>query len=162
MEVLTKINFTNPTDYSAHVPFVKLRLAHNDTDVAQLVARNVSISAGANSTVEVEALWNPMEMGGEKGVIAGRDLLSRYVSGSSCQSTFGRSFIGLTNCSTGANTTVAIRSDAETIPALPSLGKKLSQFDLKLQIPRLRLPGDDGDSPEGDHPHFIKEATVLL
>lgn len=84
VKVLTKINFTNPTDYSAHIPFVKLRLAHNDTDVAHVVGRNMSISSGVNSTVEIEGLWDPTNGSGEEGVIAGRDLLSRYVSGSPC------------------------------------------------------------------------------
>lgn len=66
-----------------------------------------------------------------------------------------------TNSSAGANTSVTLRSDAGTIPALPKLGESLSHLSLNFQVPRLQLPGDDNDSPGENHPHFIKEATVL-
>lgn len=58
-----------------------MKLLHNSTDVAHLIARNLSVSPGRNSDVIVDGLWNPLDISGEKGVVAGRDLLSQYVSG---------------------------------------------------------------------------------
>lgn len=78
-----RINFTNPTNYSAYIPYVDVKLLYNGTDVAHLTARELSVSPGLNSNIVIDASWNPQDMSGEKGVLAGRDLLSRYVSGGS-------------------------------------------------------------------------------
>jgi hypothetical protein len=76
-----KINFTNPTNYSAYIPSIDVKLLYNGTDVAHLTARELSVSPGINSGVVIDALWNPLDISGQKGLVAGRDLLSRYVSG---------------------------------------------------------------------------------
>jgi hypothetical protein len=81
VKILAQINVTNPTDYSAHIPYVKLRLSHNGTDLAHVQATNLSISPGLNSGLQVECLWDPLTTGGEEGVASGRELLSSYVSG---------------------------------------------------------------------------------
>ncbi|KAL1960225.1 hypothetical protein VTO42DRAFT_8768 [Malbranchea cinnamomea] len=142
VNVVARMNFTNPTAYSAYIPFVDMRLAHNGTDVAHLIARDLSIQPGENSRVEVECLWSPLKESGVDGVIAGRALLSRYVS--------------------GLNTTVSLRPFEGTIPSLPTLGRNLSGLELEFAIPRLGRPGDDGSAPDGDHPRFIRDATVHL
>ncbi|PGH27491.1 hypothetical protein AJ80_00732 [Polytolypa hystricis UAMH7299] len=141
IEVQAKITFTNPTNYSAYVPFVDLILNHNGTDVAHVTGRNILVFPGTNSGVEINGLWNPKEMSGEAGVAAGRDLLSRYVS--------------------GFNTTVTLKSFKGTLPALPSLGRALSRFRFSIPVPRLRIP-EDGKFPDDDRPHFIKDATMHL
>jgi hypothetical protein len=62
-----------------------VRLAYNGTAVAHLTARELSVSPGINSGVDIDALWNPLDISSGKGVAAGRDLLSRYVSGTFCR-----------------------------------------------------------------------------
>ena len=79
--IRTNVSFTNPTNYSAHIPYVNVKLVHNSTEVAQLIARDLSVSPGRNSAIIVDGLWNPFDISGEKGVVAGRQLLSQYVSG---------------------------------------------------------------------------------
>lgn len=79
--VQTKINFTNPTKYSATIPLADFMILHNGTAVAQVLARNLSVAPGLNSGIRVDLLWNPKDLRGERGETAGRDMLSRYVSG---------------------------------------------------------------------------------
>lgn len=77
----SKLKFTNPTEYSADIPFINLRVAHNGTNVGHVTARNLSISPGLNSGIEIFALWDPLQFGGKDGIAAGQDLISRFVSG---------------------------------------------------------------------------------
>lgn len=81
VNVLAKMNFTNPTNYSAYIPYIEMKLSHNGTDVAHILAREMSITPGENSGVEVEGLWDPSKASGDKGITAGRALLSRFISG---------------------------------------------------------------------------------
>ncbi|KLJ13526.1 hypothetical protein EMPG_11520 [Blastomyces silverae] len=138
-----KLNLTNPTEYSANVPYINLRVAHNGTNVGHVTARNLSISPGLNSGVEISALWDPLQFGGKDGIAAGQDLISRYVS--------------------GFNTSIALRPHQHTIPTLPKLGLALSALELEIPIPKLRAPGDDDRNPGDDgQTHFIKDATLHL
>jgi hypothetical protein len=75
------LNFTNPTAYSATVPFVSLNMLNNGTVLGHATAENVSVVPGNNSNVEVKALWEPLAASGEKGVKVGRELISQYLSG---------------------------------------------------------------------------------
>lgn len=75
------VNFTNPTKYAATIPFADLLLSYNETGIAHLIMQDISIVPGPNSGVPVELLWNPLDLNGADGVVAGRDMLSRYVSG---------------------------------------------------------------------------------
>lgn len=79
--VNTMVNFTNPTQYSASVPFVDLLLVYNSSKVAHLTARDVTIVPGTNTGVNVDLQWSPLDLGGPSAVLAGQDLLSRFVSG---------------------------------------------------------------------------------
>jgi hypothetical protein len=61
---------------------------------------------------------------------------------------------------------VTIQSHENSIPALPNLGRALSKLEIDVQVPRLRIPGDEngqpGDGDDGDDSrHFVKDATVL-
>ncbi|KAF3491886.1 uncharacterized protein GIQ15_01403 [Arthroderma uncinatum] len=135
------VNFTNPTNYTAHIPYINIKLVHNSSDVAHIIGHNVHVGPGQNSGVQIDALWNPLESGGEEGVAAGRDLVSKCVS--------------------GRNTTVVLKSYADTIPSLPLLGAALSKFEIEIPIPKLRLPGSD-DGRDGRGGSLIKDATVIL
>lgn len=75
------LNFTNPTPYTANVPFVDLKLIYNGSNVANITGRDLLISPGFNPLVRMEGFWNPSAASGEDGVISGRKLISRYISG---------------------------------------------------------------------------------
>lgn len=75
------VNFTNPTNYTAHMPYFDIKVAHDSSYVAHIIGHNLHIHPGQNTNVEIDALWNPLESGGEKGATAGRDLVSKCVSG---------------------------------------------------------------------------------
>lgn len=79
-----KINITNPSPYSASLPFVDLILVYNDTKVAHVTARDLAIVPGVNSGIHADLQWNPLELGGSAGVTAGQEMLSQYVSGEFC------------------------------------------------------------------------------
>jgi hypothetical protein len=79
--VETVLKFTNPTQYSASVPLLDLLLVYNDTKVAHLTTRHVTIVPGTNTGVNVDLQWSPLDLGGPSAVLAGQDLISRFVSG---------------------------------------------------------------------------------
>ncbi|KAI1978726.1 hypothetical protein LOZ51_005574 [Ophidiomyces ophidiicola] len=139
------LNYTNPTNYSANIPYIDMRLAYNGSNVANIVGRNLSVSPGKNPLVTIEGLWNPSNSKGPHGIIAGRDLISRYVS--------------------GLNTSVTLSAYSGSIPALPALGRALSILQIEVPVPKLHLPDDDdndGSPDDHDRPQFIKDATVYL
>ncbi|KAI3126357.1 hypothetical protein DTO027I6_7032 [Penicillium roqueforti] len=142
MLVSAQANFTNPTNYSATVPFVDLLVLYNDTVVAHLTAHNISVGPGNNSYVPVDFFWCPLDEAGADGVEAGRALLSSYVS--------------------GLNTTITIKSYRNTIPSLPNLGEALSVLKITVPIPRISIPGSPGSDDDDNKPHFIQDATFYL
>ena len=73
-----KVDITNPTDYSATVPYVNIKLLSNGTEIGSAWARNVSLRPGKNYNILVESLWDPV---GPQGVAQGSELLSQYTSG---------------------------------------------------------------------------------
>lgn len=81
-----KINITNPTEYSAIVPYVNIKMLSNGTEIGHATARNVSVVPGPNHNMLVEALWDPLSPSGEKGIAQGKELLSQYISGQQHQS----------------------------------------------------------------------------
>lgn len=76
-----KINITNPTEYSATVPYVNIKMFSNGTELGHGTARNVSVVPGPNHNLLVEALWDPLTPNGQKGIAQGKELLSQYISG---------------------------------------------------------------------------------
>ena len=149
------VNITNPTPYSAHIPFISIYIENNGTTLGEARAENIHVKPGNNTNLAVSATWNP-SMGGERGIQRGRDLLSEYLS--------------------GYNTTVTVRTHRGTFPALPALGNALARLNLTLPAPRLRLPGDGNDNDDDDNDgdgdddddnnnnnngqaHFIRDAT---
>ena len=159
-----KINFTNPTQYSATVPYVDLRIINNGTALGHATAKNVSVRPGDNENIIVQAVWDPLTPGGKKGHDSAREFLSQYLSGMSHihEPNLRRA---LTE-SVGKNTTLVLKTHNGTIPSQPSLGAALSSLEIELPTPKLGTPkmpdDDDGDgNDEDDGPHFIKDATVL-
>ncbi|EAU34560.1 conserved hypothetical protein [Aspergillus terreus NIH2624] len=139
LTIETTLNVTNPTEYSATVPFVDLRMLYNATRVAHVTARNLSIVPGVNSGLSVDLQWSPFDLDGQDGANAGRELVSQYIS--------------------GANTSVTIQTYEGTFPALPKIGQALSRLGLEIQIPRVPVPGNPNN---GKDQGFIQDATLHL
>ena len=72
---------TNPTEYSATVPFIDINISVNDTILGHATARDVSVVPGPNQDLAVIAVWDPSHHSGKKGAHVGRELLSQYISG---------------------------------------------------------------------------------
>ena len=75
------MNFTNPTKYSASVPYFHVNILNNKTLLGYAVAKDVVITPGRNEDILIKALWDPSGLGGHNGTAVGRELLSQYISG---------------------------------------------------------------------------------
>ncbi|KAK0943470.1 hypothetical protein LTR48_007309 [Friedmanniomyces endolithicus] len=161
------VNLTNPTNYSATIPYIELQMLNNDSVIAHATARDLEIVPGPNENLYVEALWDPVTLGGKEGGRVGREFLSQYIS--------------------GWNTTITLRMHEGSIPSNPSLGRALGRFEVEIPTPSLGNTGhgvpddpddDDPDDPDDDDPldpghgdkhrknkagpHFISDATFHL
>ncbi|KIW05432.1 uncharacterized protein PV09_03942 [Verruconis gallopava] len=148
-----EVNFTNPTNYSASIPFARISIEKNGTTIGNAKVENATIVPGQNERQVVTASWQP-NLSGNKGITVGRDLISQYIS--------------------GYNTTLTFRTTRDSIPHQPLLGQALSKLSITIQAPPLtisnpNIPDDDDPqnpdnphSPENDGPHFIKSATMHL
>lgn len=75
------MNFINPTEYSATVPYMDIHLLVNDTILGHATARNIRVVPGKNTGIPIQGIWQPSVLGGNHGVAIGRELLSQYISG---------------------------------------------------------------------------------
>lgn len=75
------VNFTNPTNYSATVPYFNINILVNGTVLAQAIAEDVNVRPGNNTNILVKAVWDPTTKGGKEGKGIGKEFLSQYVSG---------------------------------------------------------------------------------
>lgn len=75
------VNITNPTEYSAKVPYFDIDIAYNGTDLGHATVKDVHVKEGRNFNIPITAVWNPTAMSGTHGRKIGRELLSQYVSG---------------------------------------------------------------------------------
>ncbi len=139
------INVTNPTPYTAHLPYANIHILHNNTVIGDATVEDLDIVKGPNANILVTATWNP-PMGGAQGRRIARELISQYLS--------------------GYNTTLTVKAHRKSIPDQPVLCDALSRFNATFAAPRLHLPGDDdGDSNgdgEGGGAHFVRDATFHL
>ncbi|MCJ1283836.1 hypothetical protein MMC26_003167 [Xylographa opegraphella] len=143
-----KVNMTNPTNYSATVPYVNINMLSNGTILGFAVTRNVKVVPGQNDNILVIATWEPARLGGQKGLDVGRELLSQYIS--------------------GYNTTLTLRTHNGTIPMHPNLGEALSSIEIEIPTPKLDPPKNpnhpdwDEDDRDDKAPRFIDDATMHL
>lgn len=144
------VNITNPTPYTASIPYVTAHITCNGSVIGDLVAEDLEINTGNNTNLLVRARWDPSKGGAGAELIA-RDLISQYIS--------------------GFNTTIGVLAHRDSIPGQPMIGEALSHFDITIPTPHLALPGDDDDSSDPDDPssdpkrkgsHFIRDATFHL
>lgn len=131
------VNITNPTPYTAYIPFISIHIENNGSTLGEAHAVKLDIKQGENTNLLVFAKWQPT-MGGKKAVERGRDVLSEYLS--------------------GYNTTITVRTYNGTIPSQPKLGEALSRLNITLPAPQLRLPGKDED----EQTRFLRDATFHL
>jgi len=147
------MNITNPTKYSAVVPYIDILLLVNGTTLGHATAYNVSVVPGLNTNVDIVAIWEPAAAEGEHSRAVGRELLSQYIS--------------------GYNTSLTLQPHHLSIPALPLISRTLSTFTFELPTPRLGPPAppppprdpdfpDDGEDEDDDSPKFITDATMHL
>lgn len=142
------VNVTNPTPYTASIPFVTAHITCNGSVIGELMADDLEITTGNNTNLLVRAKWDP-SMGGAGAETIARDLISQYIS--------------------GFNTSLGVRAHRESIPRQPLISEALSHFNITIPTPHLALPGDD-DSDSGDPSsdpkrkgsHFIRDATFHL
>ncbi|KAL8905898.1 MAG: hypothetical protein Q9171_006497 [Xanthocarpia ochracea] len=150
LTIRAKVNVTNPTEYSATVPFIDINISVNDTVLGHATARDVSVVPGPNQNLAVTAVWNPSHQSGKKGAHIGRELLSQYIS--------------------GYNTTLTLRTHTKSIPSQPRLGTALSIFNITIPTPKLipppnpnrPVPPDPPNEPASSAPHFIDDAVFHL
>lgn len=168
-----KVNITNPTEYSATVPFVNVNMLVNDTVLGQATAENISVLPGPNYNIPVLTVWNPFKNGGRTGFHVGEELLSQYVSGLLFHIIrFCLEWLPLTKTFLGYNTSLTFKTHAGTIPSQPRLGRALSKFSVSIPTPNLPTPknpnhpddGNDGDDedPDSRGPRFIDDATMHI
>ncbi|KAK3627272.1 hypothetical protein LTR56_013744 [Elasticomyces elasticus] len=151
-----RVNISNPTNYSASVPFMDIHILANETVIGHATAKGIEIVPGRNDNLYVEAVWDPSTLGGEQGKRVGREFLSQYIS--------------------GYNTSLTLKAHEGSIPGNPGLGRALGRFGVEMPTPSLggapkkKLPGepDDGDGDGDDDgkkkkgPHFLDDATFHL
>ncbi|KAI0861453.1 hypothetical protein F4860DRAFT_476132 [Xylaria cubensis] len=128
------VNVTNPTPYTAHVPFVNVHLVANGSVLGDGTIQNIDIVTGNNTNLLVTAKWNPTD-GGPQSRKIGRDLISQYLS--------------------GFNASITVKPHLNSIPGQPLLCRALSRFNATFTVPQLSLP----DDPSGENSHFIRDAT---
>jgi len=138
LNIQATVNFTNPTEYTAEVPYANIHILHNGSIIGEATAKNVFVKPGNNANITLEGKWDPTPDG--KAAETGRELLSQYIS--------------------GFNTTLTFQTHENTVPHQPKLGRALSKFNITLPTPKLSTPSTgNGD----DHkPDFIDDATLHL
>ncbi|KAF1975919.1 hypothetical protein BU23DRAFT_456680 [Bimuria novae-zelandiae CBS 107.79] len=145
MTIQAIVNVTNPTNYSATVPYFNINILVNKTIVGQAVAKDLHIHPGNNTNLVVQTLWDPYTHSGEKGKEVGRQLLSQYIS--------------------GYNVSITLQAHNATLPSQPALGAILSKYPLTVGAPHLsgpKNPTDDPDKPDDGKTHFIRGATMHI
>lgn len=135
-----RVNFTNPTPYTASVPHLNVHILKHGVVLGEAVATNVELELGNNTDNIIRATWDPSTFGGEEAEEIGRHLLSEFLS--------------------GKNTTLEIKTHRHSVPSMPQLGEALSKLNFTIPTPRLQLPGDDED--EAGDSRFIRDATFHL
>ncbi|KAI8153703.1 hypothetical protein K4K49_006612 [Colletotrichum sp. SAR 10_70] len=132
------VNITNPTPYSAFVPYVNIHIVKDGTILGSATAENLNVVRGNNTNMVVTAKWDPTTHG-DAGRRIASDLISEYLS--------------------GRNVTFDVKAHRGTLPSVPIIGEALSKLNITIAAPKLDLPGD-GDEEDGKKKgHFIRDAT---
>ncbi|KAH6610199.1 hypothetical protein Trco_000219 [Trichoderma cornu-damae] len=131
------LNITNPTPYTASIPFATVHVYHKGLLIGEVTASHLDLQLGNNTNLAVSATWDPVALGGEESHKAATKLLSDYLS--------------------GKNTTLTFRTHKGSIPGAPIIGDALSRFNITLPTPRIKLPGDKDGRNQGKT--FVRDAV---
>lgn len=150
MTIEGKVNFTNPTNYTATIPAFSIHILSNQSIIGLATISNAEVNLGNNTNLVVQVLWDPATLGDKNSSVNARNLISQYIS--------------------GWNTTLTFQTHRDSIPGQPDLGESLSKFPIEMAIPHLSAPhpgsgnGDDDDSGDGasDRLRFIQGATFHI
>ncbi|KAL6158489.1 hypothetical protein ACJBU6_02601 [Exserohilum turcicum] len=148
LTITALVNFTNPTKYSATVPYFNINVLANGSHIGSATVKDMEVVPGNNTNHLVSLHWDPYEYGGHKGKEVGAELLSQYIS--------------------GFNTTITVQAHEQSVPAAPYIGRLLSRFPIERPMPHLSTPkkpsdGDGDEDPEDDgKSHFIRGTTMHL
>ncbi|KAF2153037.1 hypothetical protein K461DRAFT_320758 [Myriangium duriaei CBS 260.36] len=150
LTIFALVNFTNPTEYSASIPYADVHILNNGSVLGHGTIQTVHLKPGKNHNIPVTVVWDPLTAGGETSRKVGVELLSQYIS--------------------GFNTTITVRTHEGSIPSQPGLGRALSGFSVEIPTPRLLDPPEShdpkdpnkGKDPKDSAPHFISDATMHL
>lgn len=139
------MNFTNPTNYTATVPYFNVLILANGSVIGSATVQDMEVGKGNNTNKMARIVWDPVKLGDENSPTIARELLSQYIS--------------------GWNTTMTFKTHKDSVPGQPALGEALSRFPISMRMPHLSA-GDGGDGSDDDNnkdvPHFIQEATIHL
>lgn len=139
VSMMAKVNFTNPTPYTATIPWFNAHIYSNGSIIGEVVAKDATLQLGNNTGTVIHATWDPVRFGGEKAHQISRKLLSDYLS--------------------GKNTTLGFKTHRGSFPTMPLLGEAFSKLNFTIPTPRLKLPGGDDGEPGQS---YIKEATFHI
>lgn len=153
-----KSNFTNPTNYTATIPYFNINVLVNGTLVGSATVENSTVHPGNNSNTVVTVLWDPYTYGGIKGKDVGREWLSQFISGTQPLPHLPST----SNSRTGFNTSLTMQAHNGTIPSQPALGHLLSRFPITVPAPHMSTPDDDSPPNDEKNTHFIRSATMHI
>ncbi|KFY21325.1 hypothetical protein V493_07502 [Pseudogymnoascus sp. VKM F-4281 (FW-2241)] len=135
-----KVNFTNPTNYTATIPSLNIHILSNNSVVGLATVSNAEVGLGNNTNLVVRVLWDPATLGDTNSSENARNLISQYIS--------------------GWNTTITFQTFRGSIPAQPAIGESLSKFPIEMEIPRLSSShngsGDDDDDDDEETPDYLR------
>jgi hypothetical protein len=133
-----RLSATNPTPYTANVPYISVHIVKNGSIIGEVSTENIEVKSGLNENIRVRATWKSARSGSEAGQI-GRELISQYIS--------------------GYNTTVDIKFHPGSLPSAPMIGEGLSKINFTVTAPKLQLPGNDEEDKNG---RFIRDAKFHI
>jgi hypothetical protein len=81
IELGVVVSVTNPTNYSAIVPYANVQLFNNGTLLGNATASNLSVKPGRNNGLSISAVWDPVALSGQNGSLVARTFLSDFISG---------------------------------------------------------------------------------
>jgi hypothetical protein len=79
-----QFNFTNPSKYSATVPYFNINVLVNGTHIGTATVKDMEVHPGNNTNNHMSINWDPYTYGGDRGKEVGAELLSQYISGTPC------------------------------------------------------------------------------
>lgn len=137
------VNVTNPTPYTADIPYASVHLVSGDHVLGAVSVEGLQMQRGNITNISTSMLWDPIGHGGPGAQNEAKLLLSKYLS--------------------GENTTIAVRTHRGSLPGMPDVGEALSRLNITFPMPAMDLPEDDEDSGSDSIGHgFIRDAVFHI